>query len=155
MPFTIETEVKESPIHGKGLFALEPIAKGGIVWTFHGKHKNVKGYCDCSQALDNKVWDKSSLTELYSRDVDAVKKIFFDGYVHPPSVSKTFFNLVFCVLILLYCTFTGGLIFDFCSNRMWTSRTEQTSLTTVMTQTVLFLSGLKRCIIYIFSLRRL
>jgi hypothetical protein len=88
MPFTIETEVKDSPIHGKGLFALEPIAKGGVVWTFHGQHKHVQGYCHDGQTIDNKVWDKTSLTALYSRNEAAVKKIFFYGYVHPPSVSE-------------------------------------------------------------------
>ena len=31
----IETEIRESEIHGIGLFCVEPIAKGTKVWEFH------------------------------------------------------------------------------------------------------------------------
>lgn len=33
MPVLFKTQVRESPIHGFGLFALEDISKGSVWWT--------------------------------------------------------------------------------------------------------------------------
>jgi hypothetical protein len=32
MPFLVKVEVKDSPMHGKGVFALEDIAEGTVCW---------------------------------------------------------------------------------------------------------------------------
>jgi hypothetical protein len=82
MPFTIKTEVKDSESHGKGIFALEYVPKGGVVWTFGGKPLSVAGYE--GEAYENRVWDQKSLASL---DKESIEHILFGGYVHHPSVS--------------------------------------------------------------------
>jgi SET domain-containing protein len=33
----VETELRPSPIHGLGVFLLQPVAKGGLVWRFDSR----------------------------------------------------------------------------------------------------------------------
>lgn len=33
----VETELRPSPIHGLGVFLLEPVKKGGLVWRFDSR----------------------------------------------------------------------------------------------------------------------
>lgn len=33
----VETELRPSPIHGLGVFLLEPVTKGGLVWRFDSR----------------------------------------------------------------------------------------------------------------------
>src|ERR1700712_3412485 len=33
----VETELRPSPIHGLGVFLLEPVKQGGLIWRFDGR----------------------------------------------------------------------------------------------------------------------
>ena len=73
--YLIKVEVKGSPIHGKGVFALENIPKGKIVWKFDPTHDLVLSLDDFNQL------DESAKVEL--------KRVaYLSGssgqYVYPP-----------------------------------------------------------------------
>jgi hypothetical protein len=61
MPTLFSAEVKESEIEGKGLFTLEDIPKGAIVWAFSSdKLYPIKGY----EVSENKVHNREQMENM-------------------------------------------------------------------------------------------
>ena len=48
----IDTELRLSPIHGIGVFLLEPVAKGGLVWKFDSRVDRVYSEADIASLPD-------------------------------------------------------------------------------------------------------
>jgi SET domain-containing protein len=62
MPQLFKTEIKYSPISGRGIFAAEDIPKGAIWWTFNDNGKSVP--CMNSSNLPNQVLRKEEVRDF-------------------------------------------------------------------------------------------
>lgn len=75
MPVLFKTQVKESPIHGSGLFAMEDIPKGSVWWimdeevegvpvkNYHRQRKAIV-YTEDTLAEAIKIHTKEELAEI-------------------------------------------------------------------------------------------
>lgn len=73
--YLINVEVKESPINGKGVFALQKISKGEVVWKFDPSH--------------DKILTVERFEELTKDEQESLKRVaYLSGssgkYVFPP-----------------------------------------------------------------------
>jgi hypothetical protein len=62
MPFLYETEVKQSQIHGRGVFALEDIPEGSIYWVNECLDDAIP-IIGCS-SQKNKIYTQESLCSI-------------------------------------------------------------------------------------------
>jgi len=63
MPCLYKMKIQPSPIHGRGLFAMEDIPKGAVYWAWadvNGSGSSVEGF----EALPNKIYTKEDLYTL-------------------------------------------------------------------------------------------
>jgi SET domain-containing protein len=89
MPYVYPVEMRDSPIQGKGLFALQDIPKGAVYWVFHVNNPiPIKGV----EIKENRVYSREELEAitdsyelnsilqggLYLKDNDAFL-VFHDG----------------------------------------------------------------------------
>lgn len=73
--YLVKVEVKESPIHGKGVFTLQKIAKGEIVWKFDPSH---------DKTLSVEEFERLDETEQESLKRVAYLSGSSDKYIFPP-----------------------------------------------------------------------
>ena len=69
-------EIKESPVHGKGLFSLEDIPKGSVYWSWEGESKPLIGYDN----RPNIVYTREQLEKM--EDKKELAKILHGGFYY-------------------------------------------------------------------------
>jgi SET domain-containing protein len=75
MPCLYKTEIKESKVHGKGMYAMEFIPKGAIYWVWDGPEwKPVKGH----EAKPNVIYTREQLENM--EDKEKLEKILHCGF---------------------------------------------------------------------------
>jgi hypothetical protein len=70
MVWLVKTEIKDSGVHGKGIFAAEFIPKGTKVWV----------YSD-----DWRAYTQTKMEQISEQDPERMKKILWGGYHHDPT----------------------------------------------------------------------
>lgn len=72
--------VNESPIHGKGLYALEPISKDEFIGTYHGDETSKDGTYVLWIFEDDKQTGRDGKNELRYLNHSLEPNAEFDGY---------------------------------------------------------------------------
>ncbi len=67
MPYLIPLEVRESPIHGRGLFALEDVPEGTVYWTYEDEN-NARVPIKNHEYKPNIVYTKEDLYALHDTE---------------------------------------------------------------------------------------
>jgi hypothetical protein len=74
MPFLVPVEIKESPIEGKGLFLLQDVTKGTVLWALISqKGVPIEGF----EAKENIIHSEEEMKLL---PPDRIRSIFHGGF---------------------------------------------------------------------------
>lgn len=77
MPYAFKCEIKESPVHGKGLYACEDIPKGAVYWAWELPNpKPLAGY----EEKPNKILTREEMENM--EDKEELTRILHGGFYY-------------------------------------------------------------------------
>jgi hypothetical protein len=77
MPYAYKCEIKESPVHGKGLYACEDIPKGAVYWAWELPNaKPLAGY----EERPNRIFTQKEMESM--QDNAELTRILHGGFYY-------------------------------------------------------------------------